>query len=83
MSTTLIGLSDFVGNLGNGALLKKPIEIVNSQVESGRGAGPNAAAQAVELINFTVKAELASAERAGAAVASRPGRAAASCEVAA
>ena len=28
-STTLIGLSDFVGNLGAGALLKKPIEIVN------------------------------------------------------
>ena len=27
-STTLIALSDFVGNLGNGALLKKPIEIV-------------------------------------------------------
>ena len=73
MSTTLIGLSDFVGNLGNGALLKKPIEIVNSQVETGRGAGPNAAAQAVELINFTVKAELASAERAGGAVAAGRG----------
>ena len=32
-STTLIALSDFVGNLGTNPLLKKPIEIVNSQVE--------------------------------------------------
>jgi type IV pilus assembly protein PilN len=68
LSTTLIGLSDFVGNLGNGALLKKPIEIVNSQVEAGRGAGAGpTAAPAVELINFTVKAELASAGRAAGA----------------
>ena len=65
LSTTLIGLSDFVGNLGNGALLKKPIEIVDSQVEAGRGGGPNA--QPVELINFTVKAELASAGNPAAA----------------
>ena len=61
-STTLIALSDFVGNLGNGELLKKPIEIVNSQVDSGRGG-----AQAVELINFTVKAQLASTGRADGA----------------
>jgi type IV pilus assembly protein PilN len=67
LSTTLIGLSDFVGNLGNSALLKKPIEIVDSQVEAGRGAGPNA--QPTELINFTVKAELASAGNAAAAAA--------------
>jgi type IV pilus assembly protein PilN len=63
LSTTLIGLSDFVGNLANGALLKKPIEIVDSQVDSGRAGGPNE--QPVELINFTVKAELAVAGRAG------------------
>jgi len=67
LSTTLIGLSDFVGNLGNGALLKKPIEIVDSQVEAGRGANPNA--QPTELINFTVKAELTSAGSAAAAAA--------------
>jgi type IV pilus assembly protein PilN len=65
LSTTLIGLSDFVGNLGNGALLKKPIEIVDSQVDPGRAGGPGA--PPVELINFTVKAELASAGRDGGA----------------
>jgi len=64
-STTLIALSDFVGNLGNISLLKKPIEIVNSQVDSARNSAPGTAA--VELINFTVKAELASSGRAGGA----------------
>ena len=32
-STTLIALSDFVGNLGSSDLLRKPIEIVESQVQ--------------------------------------------------
>lgn len=62
-STTLIALSDFVANLGNGGFLKKPIDIVNSVVENNRSG----AAQAAELINFTVKAELASAGRAAGA----------------
>ena len=62
-STTLIALSDFVANLGNGGFLKKPIDIVNSVVENNRSG----TAQAAELINFTVKAELASAGRAAAA----------------
>ena len=74
-STTLIALSDFVANLGNGGFLKKPIDIVNSVVENNRSGG----AQSVEVINFTVKAELASAGRAaGAGPAGRgtppPGR---------
>jgi type IV pilus assembly protein PilN len=64
-STTLIALSDFVGNLGNGNLLQKPIQIINSQVESARDAASGS--QAVELINFTVRAELASAARQGGA----------------
>jgi type IV pilus assembly protein PilN len=62
-STTLIALSDFVGNLGHSGLLKKPIEIVNSQVDATGGAG----AQPVELIKFTVKAELAASGRAAEA----------------
>ena len=39
-TTTLIGLSDFVGNLGANAVLQKPIEIVDSGAESrGRDQG--------------------------------------------
>lgn len=62
-STTLIALSDFVANLGNGGFLKKPIDIVNSVVENNRSS----TAPGAELINFTVKAELASAGRAASA----------------
>ena len=69
-STTLIALSDFVGNLANGSLLKKPIEIVNSHVDSARAAaGP----PAVELIKFTVKAELVSSGHPTGASAGGPG----------
>lgn len=53
--TTLIALSDFVGNLGNGNLLQKPIELVNSQVETVGAGQPGS----VDLIKFTVKAQLA------------------------
>ena len=55
-STTLIALSDFVGNLGNNTFFKKPIEIVDSQVEQAGSARTGAAA---EVISFTVKAQLA------------------------
>jgi len=56
-STTLISLSDFVGNLGMSPLLQKPIEIVNSTVDSVTPTGPQGAA-AVDLIKFTIKATL-------------------------
>jgi type IV pilus assembly protein PilN len=62
-STTLISLSDFVGNLGRSALLKRPIEIVESQVETVAGAAAKSA-PAVELITFQVKAEMAMPEGA-------------------
>ena len=59
-STTLIALSDFVGNLGTSPLLQKPIEIVNSTVQtvSPTGQAATAGAAGVDLIKFTVKASL-------------------------
>lgn len=65
-STTLVALSDFVANLGTNAFFKKPIEIVDSQVETG------AQAQGPEIIKFTVKAQLLTAPAgAGGAAAGR------------
>ena len=81
-STTLIALSDFVGNLGNrAALLKKPIEIVNSQVEGApASAAPAGAGAAADVIRFTVKAQLAESKPtpavAGAAAGAGAGGAA-------
>jgi type IV pilus assembly protein PilN len=68
-STTLISLSDFVGNLGsNDKLLKRPIEIVDSQVQN---VAATAGAPGVELITFIVRAQLATAAQpAGAAATS-------------
>jgi type IV pilus assembly protein PilN len=54
-STTLIALSDFVGNLSGSPLLQKPIEIVNSQVQAAGGRGAEAQP---ELIQFTVRAKI-------------------------
>jgi type IV pilus assembly protein PilN len=69
-STTLIALSDFVGNLGNrSAMLKKPIEIVNSQVETAAPAAGAATATATDVIRFTVKAQLAETAAAPATAA--------------
>ena len=66
-STTLIALSDFVGNLAGSDLLLRPIEIVNSQVEPAAGVGEQATP---DLIQFTVRAQinmpLQAAESAGA-----------------
>jgi type IV pilus assembly protein PilN len=71
-STTLIALSDFVGNLGNGTLLQRPIEIVNSQVEAATVAG---AAAPVDLIRFTVRGTMAETPGATAATAATGGTA--------
>jgi type IV pilus assembly protein PilN len=72
-STTLIALSDFVGNLGNTDLLLKPIEIVDSQVESlttgAQGAPP------VDVIRFTVRAAIKPAGPQPVAAATPPARA--------
>ena len=58
-STTLIALSDFVGNLGTNPLLIKPIEIVNSEVDAASAAQARPGQPAVETIRFTVKAQVA------------------------
>ena len=50
---TLTSISDFVDNLGRSGWFKKPVEIVDSQVEAG-------SAGASGLIKFTIKAQLAS-----------------------
>jgi type IV pilus assembly protein PilN len=70
-STTLIALSDFVGNLGTNPLLIKPIEIVNSEVDT-RATQTRSDQPAVETIRFTVKAQVA-----GVAPKGRGGRRAA------
>src|SRR5688572_13992908 len=73
-STTLIALSDFVGNLSAGTLLERPIEIVNSQVQASTGTGAQAGP---ELIQFTVRARIDRPdEPAQAPAAGRGGRAA-------
>ena len=59
-STTLIALSDFVGNLGSNPLLRKPVEIVSSQVQPASGAGAQATP---DLIQFTVRAQVNVPER--------------------
>ena len=47
-TTTLIGLSDFVGNLGSNPVLQKPIEILDSSAETD--AGSKGAPATAELI---------------------------------
>jgi type IV pilus assembly protein PilN len=54
-ATTLISLADFVGNLGTNKLVSKPIDIVNSEVESTKST---TAKSNVELIKFSVRAPL-------------------------
>jgi Tfp pilus assembly protein PilN len=56
-TTTLIGLSDFVGNLGTNAVLQKPIEIMDSGAESAAEAARSTVGP--ELIRFKVRASVA------------------------
>jgi type IV pilus assembly protein PilN len=73
-STTLIAVSDFVGNLGGSELLVKPIELVNSQVETV----PAASGQpAVDVIRFTIRAVIKPAAAAAPPAAVAGGRGAA------
>jgi Tfp pilus assembly protein PilN len=66
-STTLVALSDFVTNLGTTPFFKKPIEIVDSQID-----GQQQQASGPDLIKFTVKAQLLNAPSgSGGAAAGR------------
>jgi type IV pilus assembly protein PilN len=72
-TTTLITLSDFVGNLGTNPLLIKPIEIERSEVNKSRqvlrvGQPP------VETITFTVKAQVAGVAPKGRGRGAAPAR---------
>jgi type IV pilus assembly protein PilN len=72
-STTLIGLSDFVGNLASNAVLEKPIEIVKSEVASSEIPGGGGTA---DLIEFTVRAHVTgtAADAAATTTAAAPKR---------
>lgn len=61
-STTLIALSDFVGNLGSSVVLQKPIEIVSSQVEPGGASKGKDGAALPDLISFVVRAQVVGAQ---------------------
>jgi type IV pilus assembly protein PilN len=56
ISTSLTSLSDFVGNLEGSGYFRKPVEIVNSQVESSDKTG--------DLVKFEVKATFKAPEPA-------------------
>lgn len=47
-TTTLTALSDLIGNLENSGAFTRPVEIVNTEVENGRGEA--------DLMTFTVRA---------------------------
>lgn len=69
-TTTLISLADFVANLGTNRLVSKPIDIVNSEVESSAAT----ANSSLELIKFSVKAPLAPNKPEADATAGRGGK---------
>jgi type IV pilus assembly protein PilN len=71
-STTLISLSDFVGNLGSTPFLQKPIEIVDSKVDTVSPTGQaDKSGTGVDLIKFTVKATLANGPKPAAPAGGR------------
>jgi type IV pilus assembly protein PilN len=71
LSTTLVAVSDFVANLGGSTLVKKPIDIVNTEVQNAGPPAPGAPATA-DVIKFTVKAQLAATPEAAPVKAAAP-----------
>lgn len=64
-TTSLTALSDFVGNLEQSGYFARPVEIIDSQVETDRAVG--------ELVKFTVRARFAPPADAPAAVPTTQG----------
>lgn len=66
VSTSLTSLSDFIGNLETSGYFARPVEIVQSQVDSQQQGG--------DLVRFTVKAVFQAPGAAPAVPAKAPGR---------
>jgi type IV pilus assembly protein PilN len=67
LSTTLIAVSDFVGALGQSQLLKKPIDIVNTEVMQS-AAAPAGAQPSPDVIKFSIRAAMADSSPAATPV---------------
>ena len=65
MTTSLTGVSDFVANLETSAWFKKPVDIIDSQVEANTKTG--------DLVKFSVKATVQQPRSAAAAAAGAGG----------
>jgi type IV pilus assembly protein PilN len=63
MTTSLTGLSDFVGNLESSAWFKKPVDIIDSEMSSDPKSG--------DLVKFSVRATINNPE--APAVPAAPG----------
>ena len=68
-TTTLTALSDLIGNLENSGAFTRPVEIVNTEVENGRGEA--------DLMKFTVKAAFPMGALEAPAETTKPARPAA------
>ena len=65
MTTSLTGLSDFVANLEASPWFRRPVDIIDSQVEADQTRG--------EIFKFSVKARFQNPETAAAPAAPKPG----------
>ena len=64
LSTTLIAVSDFVGALGQSSLLKKPIDIVNTEVVQTLQQGAPGSQPLPDVIKFSIRAQMTDAPTA-------------------
>jgi type IV pilus assembly protein PilN len=64
LSTTLISVSDFVGALAQSPLLKKPIDIVNTEVVQSQQQAAPGSQPLPDVIKFSIRAQMAEAPTA-------------------